>query len=532
MLSFENSDHEIIFFLGAGTSIRAGVSGVKGMVTKFIEKLERDQSNVHVTVTKDVVDLLLSWKNNGRDVDIELLLETIEKLENRKSDIMPLFYTKKNSVLKKFEKLEADSDTKLSVILKQFVKAETGKTDLQVDYLKGLLRFMKFYRSLHIFSTNYDVCIERFGELNHKSYFDGFFDGKWDASKFNNIIKDLCLYKLHGSVTWSRDEKGRYTRNEIAITDTREPQINIVSGEKEVPLISYPGRKLEYFEPLFDLLEELRKRLNDANLKYIFAIGYSFRDDHIRRLIQYAAEKNHEFILFLISPSAHQIYEDNLKNYKDIDFKHTYSDKFSQRFNRVKTSSLSGRVISLPYKIENIIDSLEDTYLVEMKRGQEQERIESEKDQNQVVRWDECLKHFIACEYFDKVEEIVNKKMGGWDKLMNGDYVLYELGWKIIIKSLLNMMSLDRERSERSEKFKKYLVDLANGIEVDIEDEKRLLLRFKHSDERPLVFADTIYRLFKDLSEIYDNHSIFANDDVRKQIDKTSLKISEIHTTF
>lgn len=87
---------------------------------------------MHVKVTKDVVDLLLSWKNNGRDVDIELLLETIEKLENRKSDIMPLFYTKKNSVLKKFEKLEADSDTKLSVILKQFVKAETGKTDLQV----------------------------------------------------------------------------------------------------------------------------------------------------------------------------------------------------------------------------------------------------------------------------------------------------------------------------------------------------------------------------------------------------------------
>ena len=49
---------------------------------------------MHVKVTKDVVDLLLSWKNNGRDVDIELLLETIEKLENRKSDIMPLYYTK------------------------------------------------------------------------------------------------------------------------------------------------------------------------------------------------------------------------------------------------------------------------------------------------------------------------------------------------------------------------------------------------------------------------------------------------------
>ena len=50
-------------------------------------------------VTKDV-ESILGWKNNGRDVDvdIELLLETIEKLENRKSDIMPLFYTNKNSV--------------------------------------------------------------------------------------------------------------------------------------------------------------------------------------------------------------------------------------------------------------------------------------------------------------------------------------------------------------------------------------------------------------------------------------------------
>lgn len=43
---------------------------------------------------------------------------------------------------------------------------------------------MKIYKTLHIFSTNYDVCIERFGELNHKSYFDGFFDGKWEADKF------------------------------------------------------------------------------------------------------------------------------------------------------------------------------------------------------------------------------------------------------------------------------------------------------------------------------------------------------------
>ncbi|MFY9794757.1 MAG: hypothetical protein WB988_00245 [Candidatus Nitrosopolaris sp.] len=40
-----------------------------------------------------------------------------------------------------------------------------------------------------------------------------------------------------------RDEIGRYRRNEKPIT---EPQKNMITDEKEVPLISYPGKKLEY----------------------------------------------------------------------------------------------------------------------------------------------------------------------------------------------------------------------------------------------------------------------------------------------
>jgi hypothetical protein len=137
---------------------------------------------------------------------------------------------------------------------------------------------MKAFRSLHVFSTNYDICIERFCVLNNKTYFDGFFDGKWGPVRFADraLNKDLLLYKLHGSVTWSRDETGRYSRNEKAIIDTGHPQINLVI----LPLISYPGRKLEYFEPPFDLIVELKNRLNNPNLKYIFVIGYSFRDEY------------------------------------------------------------------------------------------------------------------------------------------------------------------------------------------------------------------------------------------------------------
>jgi hypothetical protein len=82
-------------------------------------------------------------------------------------------------------------------------------------------------------------------------------------------------------------------------------------------------------------------------------IGYSFRDDHIRKLFQYAAEKNHEFILFLVTPSAHEIYQSNLKYYKDIDFVSGLEGnaRFTERNSNVtRSSSLIGRVIRLPYR--------------------------------------------------------------------------------------------------------------------------------------------------------------------------------------
>jgi hypothetical protein len=379
-------DPEVIFLLGAGASIPAGIGGVRHMANKFLLKLQEEHRNSYFETANEIRTLLSEWKIDQKEVviDIELLLETVERLENRHLDVLPLFYNQKKKVLDVFESLERDRSKqenrpKLSNVIKQFIKSETGKPDIGVDYLKGLLKFMDGYMPLHIFSTNYDICIERFCITNNKTFFDGFFDGKWDPDKFAiNLNRDVLLYKLHGSVTWSRDERGRYARNEIAITDTERPQTNIVTGENEIPLISYPGRKLEYFEPTFDLIVQLKNRLNHPNLKYIFVVGYSFRDDHIRRLVQYASERNHEFILFLISPSAQEIYQTNLKHYKDIDFVSVFEDNASiteRNSNVTRNSSLIGRVIRLPYNFEKIVDVLYDTYLQKLCKGIEQERV-------------------------------------------------------------------------------------------------------------------------------------------------------------
>ena len=285
---------------------------------------------------------------------------------------------------------------------------------------------------------------------------------------------------------------------------------------------------MEYFEPIFDLLEELRKHLNNTDLKYVFVIGYSFRDDHIRRLFQYAGEKNREFVLFVISPSAHQIYLDNLKNYKDIDFEHVFLDKSSEHVNSTKTSSLRDRVICLPYKIENVLDSLEGNYLEEIKQGLEKERIENEKGEFQVVRTYDYLKHFVACEYFDKVERILDERMGGLDNFMKTDYHLYELGWQMILKALLNNLFLDNERGKWSQRFKKYLTILVNGIEVKLYDQTKFYLLFKYSEQQPSKPVSDIYSLFKDLTEIYNNHPVFLNKDASEKMKITKIKIPEL----
>jgi hypothetical protein len=88
-------DPEIMFFLGAGASIDAGVPGVEDMITEFLKQLENEDKKQYLIV-KDIVRVLEDWKNRQNidsKVDIELLLETIEKLENRHLDVLPLFYT-------------------------------------------------------------------------------------------------------------------------------------------------------------------------------------------------------------------------------------------------------------------------------------------------------------------------------------------------------------------------------------------------------------------------------------------------------
>ena len=138
------------------------------------------------------------------------------------------------------------------------------------------MAFIKDYKPLNIFSANYDVCIEHFCRLIRKEYVDGF-NPKWNPDVvFNSENTDVRLYKLHDSVTWYRTEQGDYVSSNVLIKDMK---VNLATGQEAIPFIVYPGKKLEYYEPIIDILVELKKQLKAVN--YIFVVGYSFKDDHI-----------------------------------------------------------------------------------------------------------------------------------------------------------------------------------------------------------------------------------------------------------
>ncbi|MGC1134471.1 MAG: SIR2 family protein [Nitrososphaeraceae archaeon] len=273
---------------------------------------------------------------------------------------------------------------------------------------------------MSIFSTNYDIVIERLCESYGKTYTDGFTKG-WNSESFRDDV-DIRLYKLHGSVTWSRSEKGRYSKNEIVLNQTSNSHTNIITGDLEIPLILYPGKKLDYSEPVFDTLMELKNSLNIA--KYVFVIGYRFRDVHLRELFQNAAHHNREFVIILISPSAYSICKNKLEYLID--------NKFSNESHE-RRSSLYSRVICLPYKVEKIMPYLKKEILDNLMVGDMTfKKNKEQKQRGEEVNWIQCLSYYAECEYIQRIDQIVNGLE--WFDLEKKDWkATFELSFKTLI---------------------------------------------------------------------------------------------------
>jgi NAD-dependent SIR2 family protein deacetylase len=158
---------------------------------------------------------------------------------------------------------------------------------------------------VQLFTTNYDTLFEQAAGESGFIIIDGFsfteprtFSGNWfDLDIVNRektrlkqeesfISKVFHLYKLHGSLNWSRHEG-------IIIQDNKPSE----------PLIIYPAdEKYEssFEQPYFEMMSRFQQALRRENTLLI-VIGFSFQDKHIKNAIIEAVEQNQGFQVLILN---------------------------------------------------------------------------------------------------------------------------------------------------------------------------------------------------------------------------------------
>lgn len=429
---------EVMFFLGAGASVAADVPDTHSFVKEFIDNInEYDKKE---TIEK-IIQKLKYWKNT--DIDVELLLETLTKLENKDKEPLLQFYKGGDFILK-------GSSEKKPLIddLKDFIKLKAIVSEEKIQYLQPFLGFVDEFRPLNIISLNYDICIEQFCNVHKLAYQDGF-DVYWNPKTFATEYTDIHLYKLHGSVMWYQSNRGGYIKLPVM---TQASKIQLITGEMAENLMLYPMQKWDFADPLLELLVESKRLLESGKCKFLIVVGYSFRDDHIRRILWDAARKNKELHLILVDPNAYQVYQEKLKFYDDD--------------HRIP-SSFDGKVVCLPYKFEKVFPLLKNNYLTNLRVGLSAENIQQKSElQGGKTNWSSIIRHFIWAEYTEKAESL-------WERfdsleLLEGDWQLYlEFHLKIAVNHLFNNQK--EKANNHIKDFNKFLYTLmVERIHVDI----------------------------------------------------------------
>ncbi len=317
----DGENHELIFLLGAGASVEAGVpdtrkfiygkkeeDGIRG----FLEWLEKHNRPEELEILNGILCTFkenFKRKNNAPIIDVELVLGVLNALNNKENDYLIYFYDSKNFKFK--SKDDEEVLKKLESDLRKFIREKVVIDEEDISYLAPLIEFKKPKKPINIFSMNYDTCIEMLCMKHKLTYTDGF-GLYWEPENFEKKF-DIKLFKLHGSIIWYLTDKENYVKLPVEMGERKE--ILLITGETALPFILYPtGRKWEYAEPLEHLITEFREHLKSADICIV--VGYSFRDDDIRHIFFEAAKENPNLTIVLISLDAGTVFEEKLR-YRD-----------------------------------------------------------------------------------------------------------------------------------------------------------------------------------------------------------------------
>ncbi len=288
----------IIVLIGAGASVRCEGGSIDAkfgktvfmLAEKINEALKQDDSLFTLQELADLCKYSVRVElEDGQGLNREF------NLEDFLSDLIAF----KKYVPQKYADKYGASENEIFKLIVTNTSYEFDKKFLKhAAFINTVSRLVKSPSKLTVVTTNYDTLIEDAADEMGYTVMDGFtFSHRpyFDSDMFEwNLVKDIeniktneleykknviNLLKLHGSLTWERDDKGirRKEKNEV-----NKPIMIFPSSNKYMQSYQEP-----YFE-LFTKFQELLKRPNT----FFITSGFSFADNHISQMIYQAVLHN------------------------------------------------------------------------------------------------------------------------------------------------------------------------------------------------------------------------------------------------
>lgn len=269
------------FFFGAGTSCALKIPNVE-QLTDGIEAVLVDDFKKNFDLIKG--DLTASVA--PRKVNIEDILNHIRRIRELTGESTKDYQGVSGESAKKLDK---EICTKIyNIILEKEKVADLENTKKFFAWLSILNRDF----SKEVFTTNYDLIIEKSLESSQIPYFDGFVGSYepffWQESIDKLVSKDdltqnwIRLWKIHGSLSWFWKEDAKTKSPKIV----RIGKIEKIEDEKD-ELVIYPSKEKydsSRKQPFIAYFDRLKNYLLNGELLFIFT-GYSFSDQHINEII-------------------------------------------------------------------------------------------------------------------------------------------------------------------------------------------------------------------------------------------------------
>ncbi|MEW4525958.1 SIR2 family protein [Vibrio cholerae] len=250
--------------VGDGNNWKSLIPDIKGL-TEIVEgKLESRERAAF-----DALALELSNKN------IELILSRVRILAG------VIGSTKIHGLNgSEYENLSA----RICQVIKDVVSKGLPDGENPYNHLVSWVNGINRDYAVEIFTTNYDLLLEEAMERSRTPYFDGFTGAKsafFDPSTISSNdlpSRWIRLWKLHGSINWSRNGKGEVIR---------------LQGKEDGSMV-YPSH-IKYDQtqsaPFSSMFERLKRFLLEPD-SLLITTGFSFADAHITAKLDECLSEN------------------------------------------------------------------------------------------------------------------------------------------------------------------------------------------------------------------------------------------------